>query len=145
MSWADRILGAAFLLALAASLGFWHHSRQPQPLPLRRPYLLQPRVEFSAEEAHHLWKAGSLLVDTRSPEEFGEAHAEGAWNLQPDAHLPPDLLRLLKGKGMLVIYAQAELGPAKTLSRRLRHAGLTNVGVMKGGFKAWNEGGFPVR
>ena len=65
MSWADRILGAAFLLSLSVSLAFVLHSRQPHPLSLRQPFVIQTRFEFNSVEAHTFWKTGALFIDAR--------------------------------------------------------------------------------
>ncbi|MEU8251563.1 rhodanese-like domain-containing protein [Nonomuraea sp. NPDC048916] len=84
-----------------------------------------------------------LVVDVRTPAEFGTAHIPGALNLpldQVDAHLR----RIVTDAGgTMVLICQAG-GRAAKAREALEGAGLTDVAVLDGGMNAWIAAGAPV-
>lgn len=87
-------------------------------------------------------KAGAVLVDVRSEQEFAAAHPKGARNVPPSrigaggGGLAPDdeiLVICLSGHRSL------------TQARRLAKMGYTNVANVAGGLRAWQQAGLPVK
>lgn len=84
-----------------------------------------------------------LVVDVRTPAEFGTAHIPGALNLpleQVDAHLR----RIVADAGGSMVLICQSGGRAARAREALEGAGLTDVAVLDGGINAWIAAGAPV-
>ncbi|UBU18298.1 rhodanese-like domain-containing protein [Nonomuraea gerenzanensis] len=84
-----------------------------------------------------------LVVDVRTPAEFGTAHIDGAVNLpldQVDAHLR----RIVTDAGGLLLLICQSGNRAERARAALSDAGLSDVAVLDGGMNAWIASGAPV-
>jgi rhodanese-related sulfurtransferase len=88
--------------------------------------------------------ADLLLIDVRTPAEFGTAHIEGSYNVPLDtlAEHRGELARHLDRTTVLICQSG---GRAAQAEQRLAEAGLTNTHVLDGGLGAWMTAGFAVR
>ncbi len=83
-----------------------------------------------------------LILDVRSPGEFGSGHIKGARN--QDHESVTDIVDELKKHDTVYIHCKMG-GRAKMASEMLEGAGLTNiVCVGNGGMERWGEMGWPV-
>ena len=83
-----------------------------------------------------------LILDVRSPGEFGSGHIKGARN--QDHESVTDISDELKGKDKVYVHCKMG-GRAKMASEALENAGLTNiVCVSNGGIERWSQMGWPV-
>ncbi len=80
---------------------------------------------------------GGSVFDARTPEEYAEAHAEGAINV-PIAELDG------YQAATRPVTMCGSTGRGEKAADILTGNGVTNVLVMEGGLKAWREAGFPV-
>ncbi|MFC4117157.1 rhodanese-like domain-containing protein [Nonomuraea zeae] len=84
-----------------------------------------------------------LVVDVRTPAEFGTAHIDGAINLpldQVDAHLR----RIVTDAGGRLLLICQSGSRAERARAALSDAGLSDVAVLDGGMNAWIASGAPV-
>ena len=83
-----------------------------------------------------------LILDVRSPGEFGSGHIKGARN--QDHESVTDISDELKGKDKVYVHCKMG-GRAKMASEALENAGLTNVVcVGNGGMERWSQMGWEV-
>ena len=83
-----------------------------------------------------------LILDVRSPGEFGSGHIKGARN--QDHETVTDIAEELKTLDTVYVHFKMG-GRAKMASEALENAGLTNVVcVGNGGMERWGEMGWPV-
>lgn len=158
--WVGDLIWAGYLLALAAFFGLLQHwpmvalGRQGK-LPAQIAKLRETRrqVQFQGvktvnlNQARVLWEQGALFVDARKPEEFAELHIEGAFNLPP--HLFAEegvqlLVGLPKDRQIVVYCGQEACDNALKGAEKLQSQGFTRVMAYLGGFRAWDEAGYPV-
>jgi len=108
---------------------------------MRQASLITPAQANSITES----KPSSILLDVRTPAEFGSLHARGARNiplddihataLSGDQALPKDApVYLLCEKG----------GRAATAAGHFIAAGFTDVSIVEGGTEAWASSGLPI-
>ena len=86
-------------------------------------------------------------MDARKAEEYQELHVQGAVNVSPETWAELSSSELLKMDRMreLVVYcSQESCDDALKLSKKLREAGFTRVLAFTGGFRAWDEAGYPA-
>lgn len=90
--------------------------------------------------AREVWRAGDVVVDVRTPDEYALGHLPGAMNI-PINLLPPAVAGLPPGQVLTVCSTgvRAERA-ARTLARLGR-----NALWLSGGVKAWSAAGLPVR
>lgn len=85
----------------------------------------------------------TLVVDVRTPAEFGTAHIKGALNIpldQVDAHLA----RIVRSaEGTMVLVCQSG-GRADQAAQKLASAGNSDMVVLTGGMSGWQSAGLPV-
>ena len=83
-----------------------------------------------------------LILDVRSPGEFGSGHIKGARN--QDHESVTEIAEELKGHNKIYVHCKMG-GRAKMASEALENAGLTNiVCVGNGGMERWGQMGWPV-
>lgn len=84
----------------------------------------------------------ALLVDVRTPAEFGEAHIEGAI-LHPLSDLDPSAIaKLMAGKERCVFVCRSG-NRARQAAEKLSGT-IPNVVVLEGGVGAWEAAGLPL-
>lgn len=101
---------------------------------------------ISPKEAHDRIARGeaALLIDVRTPAEYGAAHAQGARNC-PLETLRPDALRAERGSGDTPLFLLCKSGGRATRAcQALDAAGLENAFVVAGGTDAWLAEGLPA-
>lgn len=141
----------AVLVIIAAILAFSVNALRHDALPLlprAEVQALQPAKasEVSLPEAMNRYRTRTaLFLDTREDYEFEAGHIPGAWHVPPGkrADLPARLLG--RPETLFIAYCSDEQCPlAQKLADELRAAGIANVGIMRGGWLAWSNAGFPV-
>ncbi len=85
-----------------------------------------------------------ILIDARNPEEYQEAHINGAINI-PQKKFDSSLDKLPEDKAtMLVFYCNGvKCGKSKKSATRAMEIGYTNVYVFAEGMPVWEELGYP--
>jgi len=152
---------AAFILAIAAIVGLLHHWQLVQ-VSWRgelRPYLEKRRAQHrevrfqgvktvSLEQAYALYQEGQgTFIDARPADEYAELHISGAINLPPDslqAGGEPRLAAVAKDRHLVVYCGQASCDAALKVAEKLQSLGYTQVTVFLGGFRLWDEAGYPA-
>jgi len=83
----------------------------------------------------------AVLIDVRTADLFNAGHIPQARNV-PAADIEQKASHLPKNKPLIVV---CELGrSAASAAAQLKKLGFTEVSVLEGGVKAWNEAGLPV-
>jgi len=86
-------------------------------------------------------------VDARKAKEYRELHIQGAVNVPPEtwAELSSsELLKVDKGRELVVYCSQESCDDALKLAKKLKAAGFSRVLAFTGGFRAWDEAGYPA-
>ena len=154
-AWAVLILGVAGALVMQAQWTLASLSWQgrleehlDQLRAARRQVQYQGIRTVNLEQAYHLFQQpGTLILDARDPEEYAELHVEGAVNLtlkKLEAEGPRALPEGNPDRPILVYCGLKECDAALALAERLQKMGFTQVVVFLGGFRAWDEAGYPV-
>jgi len=155
------LLWAAFILGLAAAVGLAHHwplvrvafqgELKPHLEKLRdqrREAIFQGVKTANLEQAYALHQEGkTLFVDARAPEEFAELHIAGAVNLPPDSLKTGEgqaLAGSAKDRPIVVYCGQVACDAALKVAEELQSQGYTRVVAFLGGFRAWDEAGYPA-
>lgn len=104
---------------------------------------------FNLQQAYSLHQEGqTLFIDARPLGEYRELHIEGAVNLtsqQLEGRTIPDLLQKLKANRSIIVYCgQEDCHASLQVAELLQSRGFTHVAVFLGGFRAWDEAGYPV-
>jgi rhodanese-related sulfurtransferase len=155
LAWAGFIL----LLAVAFGMGTqWRLVRLSWtgglPAFLAQQQEQRRRVEFQGVKTINLAQAyeifqqkKALFIDARKADEFNELHIPGAINLPPQ-RLAKEGTNSLKGipiDRQLVVYcSQASCNLSLEVAERLQTLGYTRVSAFMGGFRAWDEAGYPA-
>jgi rhodanese-related sulfurtransferase len=160
--WKQELFLAAIIFLLAAALGLTQHwtlvgvSLRGELLSyLDRLRTERRAAQFKAiktvnlEQAHVLWQAGKTLVlDARHTSDYQELRVSGAINLPPEDWPTlqdlPKLARIDKERQILVYCSQESCDDALKLAEKLQALGFTRVLAFTGGFRAWDEAGYPV-
>jgi len=85
-----------------------------------------------------------ILIDARTSEEFAGGHVAGAINV-PIAELTDFAQTQRNAPKDFVVTMCGSTGRGEQAASILNSNGMANVQVMKGGLKAWQEAGLPVR
>lgn len=101
------------------------------------------------DTAHSVWQTGqTLIIDARPAQDYLELHVPGAVNLPPEswANLtePPKIVGLSQERQILIYCSQESCDDSLKLATKLQNLGFTRVMAFTGGFRAWDEAGFPV-
>ena len=114
----------------------------------RREVQFQGVKKLDLAQAYQTWQAGrALFVDARKAEEYQELHIQGAVNVPPETWgelASSELLKIDRMRELVVYCSQESCDDALKLARRLREYGFTRVLAFTGGFRAWDEAGYPV-
>jgi phage shock protein E len=97
--------------------------------------------EISVAEAYAKYKAGTFLLDVRTPEEWADFHVPNTTFI-PLEELADRLNELLRDQEIVVV---CRTGNRSQQARDiLRQAGFSMVSSMAGGLTQWREAGYPV-
>ena len=86
---------------------------------------------------------GVTLVDVREPDEFGQGHLEGAFNI-PRGVAEMGIPQMIPDARSRIICYCAGGGRSALVADNLRQMGYENVESMTGGFQAWARAGGKV-
>ncbi len=161
ITWRRELAWVAGLLGLAMILGLIFHwslvqasfngnltALLDQKRQERREVQFQGVRTLDLAQAYQTWQEGrALFVDARKAEEYQELHVQGALNVPPDTwtELPSsELGKMDKARVMVVYCSQESCDDALKLSKKLKEMGFTRVMAFTGGFRAWDEAGYPA-
>jgi len=159
--WRRELAWAIGLLGLAMILGFMLHwplvqaslrgnliALLDQKRQERREVQFQGVKTLDLAQAHHIWQEKkALFVDARKAEEYQELHVQGAVNVPPEtwAELSSsELMKMAKTQELVIYCSQESCDDALKLAKKLRAAGFIRVMAFTGGFRAWDEAGYPA-
>lgn len=101
-------------------------------------------VTMNAQQAQALLADPELLIlDVRTPQEFGEGHIKKA-RLIPVAELGGRIAEIAGWKNKPVLVYCRSGGRSASAAQLLVGAGFTKVNNLAGGTGAWSAGGFPL-
>lgn len=152
---------AGFLLVLAVVFGLvkqWplvslsFKGRLPAYLEEMRSQRRQSQFQgvktLNLPQAYELFQGGqALFIDARNPNEYEELHVAGAINLPPEKFKErdnPALNSIAKDRRLVVYCGEVNCDLALKVSEKLQAAGFTQVAAFLGGFRAWDEAGYPA-
>ncbi len=155
------LVWAGYVLLLAAALGLglqWQLVRLswtgglPAYLETQREQRLQREFQgiktLNLGQAYEIFQKGqALFVDARSAEEYAELHIPGAVNLSRE-RLDQEGGRAVAGiptERELVVYCgMSSCEAALRVAEKLQSLGYSRVQVFMGGFRAWDDAGYPA-
>lgn len=158
--WQD-LAWAGFLLILAVGFGMVKHwglvslsvkgdlaGHLEKAREQRREKQFQGVKTINLAQAYESFQEGrTLFIDARKPEEYGELHIAGAVNLPPEKLKEQDnpaLTSIAKERRIVVYCGEVNCDLALKVAEKLQSAGFTQVAAFLGGFRAWDEAGYPV-
>jgi len=161
VTWRRELAWTTGLLCLAVILGFMCHwplvqaslrgnltALLDQKRQERREVQFQGVRTLDLAQAHQTWQEQrALFVDARKAEEYQELHVQGAVNVPPEtwAELSSsELMKMVKTRELVVYCSQESCDDALKLAKKLEAAGFTRVMAFTGGFRAWDEAGYPA-
>ena len=154
LAWAGVILGAGLLLGLMQHWELVHKSWQGELSPLLSQVRDQRRAEqfqgvktVNLAQAYALFQQGSLFIDARPADEFNELHVPKSLNITPDmveAGVAERVAGLARDREIVVYCGQVSCDLALKVAERLQALGFTRVTAFVGGFRAWDEAGYPA-
>lgn len=97
-------------------------------------------------QAYQLFQEGqTLFIDARKPEEYAELHIAAAVNLPPDKLKDEQALTNFAKERQIVVYCgEVNCDLALKVAEKLQAGGFTRVSAFLGGFRAWDEAGYPA-
>lgn len=88
---------------------------------------------------------GTLIIDARSPGEFGAGHIPGARNIRsPDIDTRERDPELERFRTIIVYGNDPGSAPAVSLVKKMMIAGYKDVRLFEQGFNAWRNAGLPI-
>jgi rhodanese-related sulfurtransferase len=104
---------------------------------------------LNLNEAHALWQEGrTLVIDARHAQDYRELHVPGAINLPPESWEnlkdSPNLAGLDHARQIMIYCSQESCDDALKLAVKLNALGFPRVLAFTGGFRAWDEAGYPA-
>jgi rhodanese-related sulfurtransferase len=155
------LVWAAVIFGLAAAFGLLQHwslvrlswqgqltSHLEKQRTARRKVQFQGVKTVSLAQAYALFQQRqALFIDARGPEEYAELHILGAVNLPPAAleqGKPPGLQGMATDRQLVVYCGQISCNAALLVAEKLQKLGYTRVKAFMGGFRAWDEAGYPA-
>ena len=100
--------------------------------------------EIGIDDLHTQAAGLGLLIDTREPAEWAEGHIPGATAV-PRGILEGKIEQLAPDVDQPIVLYCASGGRSALAAESLARMGYRNVVSLAGGFKAWQEAGFPVQ
>ncbi len=155
LAWAGLILGVALLLGLMQQWELvrtsWQGGLAPrlsQARDQRRQHEFQGVKTLNLAQAYARFQQGqALFIDARPAEEFAELHVPKALNITPDmmaAGVAEKVAGLAKDREIVVYCGQVSCDLALKVAEKLQALGFTRVTAYVGGFRAWDEAGYPA-
>jgi len=155
LAWAGLILGAALLLGLVQQWPLvrtsWRGELGPrlsQARDQRRQEQFQGVRTVNLAQAYALFQQGQArFIDARPAGEFAELHVPKALNITPDmveAGLAGKVAGLARDREIVVYCGQVSCDLALKVAEKLQTLGFTRVQAYVGGFRAWDEAGYPA-
>ena len=161
VTWRRELVWAIGLLGLAMILGFMLHwplvqaslrgnliALLDQKRQERREVQFQGVRTLDLAQAYQIWQEKrALFMDARKAEEYQELHVQGAVNVPPETwpELPSsELMKMAKTQELVIYCSQESCDDALKLAKKLRAAGFARVMAFTGGFRAWDEAGYPA-
>lgn len=99
-------------------------------------------------QAYQFFQDGNtLFIDARKPEEYAELHVAGAVNLPLEKLQAGDnqaLASFAKERRIVIYCGEANCDLALKVAEKMQAAGFTQVMAFLGGFRAWDEAGYPA-
>jgi rhodanese-related sulfurtransferase len=154
LAWAGVILGVGLLLGLMQHWELVHKSWQGELAPLLSQVRDQRRAEqfqgvqtVNLAQAYALFQQGSLFIDARPANEFHELHVPKSLNITPEmveAGVAEKVADLARDREIVVYCGQVSCDLALKVAEKLQALGFTRVTAYIGGFRAWDEAGYPA-
>jgi rhodanese-related sulfurtransferase len=158
--WQEDLAWAAFILGLAVFMGLIQHwplvkvswqGELQAHLEAARTRERQVRFQgvktLNLAQTYALHQQGAaLFLDARPADEYRELHIAGAMNLPEDSleasGAAPE--GIAKDREIVVYCSQESCNAALKTAEILEKLGYTKVAAFMGGFKAWDEAGYPA-
>lgn len=158
---ANTIIWALIILLISAGLGLWFH----WPLvhqgfkgelagQLKQWHGEQRQLRFEGIRTVNLqqayeWhsKGKALFIDARKPEEYKELHIAEAVNITPEMaekQVPESLRRTPLNQPIIVYCGHEECDLGLRVAELLQAQGFSKIMAFMGGFRVWDEAGYPV-
>jgi rhodanese-related sulfurtransferase len=155
LAWAAFILGVGVLFGLMQQWPLvrqgWQGdlaARLAQVREQRRQQEFQGIKTLNLAQTYALYQQGAtLFIDARPPEEFAELHIAGAVNISPSMLEAGELDRVAgipRDREIVVYCGQANCDLALRVAEKLQALGFSRVAAYLGGFRAWDEAGYPA-
>jgi len=155
LAWAGFILGAALVFGLVQQWPLVRTSwqgelaeRLSQVRDQRRQEQFQGVKTVNLAQAYALFQPGqALFIDARPADEFNELHVPKSLNIPPDrveTGVAEKVAGLAKDQEIVVYCGQVSCDLALKVAEKLQALGFTRVSAYIGGFRAWDEAGYPA-
>jgi rhodanese-related sulfurtransferase len=155
LAWAGLILGAAMLFGLVLQWPLVRQSWRGELASLlsqarnqRRQEQFQGVKTISLAQAYARFQQGqALFIDARPADEFAELHVPKSLNITPnmvEAGLAEKVADLARDREIVVYCGQVSCDLALKVAEKLQALGFTRVTAYVGGFRAWDEAGYPA-
>jgi rhodanese-related sulfurtransferase len=155
LAWAGIILGVALLLGLMQQWELVHRSWRgelaahlEQARDQRRQKEFQGVKTVNLAQAYALFQQGqALFIDARPGDEFAELHIPKSLNITPGmvaAGVAGKVAVLARDREIVVYCGQVSCDLALKVAEKLQALGFTRVTAYVGGFRAWDEAGYPA-
>lgn len=155
LAWAAYILGLAVLIGLMQQWPLVRQSwqgglaaRLEQARSQRRQEEFQGVQTVNLAQAYAIFQQGqALFIDARPADEYAELHVPKALNI------PPNMLEngaaakvagIAKDRQIVAYCSQESCDLALKVAEKLQSLGFSRVKVFMGGFRAWDEAGYPA-
>jgi rhodanese-related sulfurtransferase len=153
--WAALILGVATLLGLMQQWPLVRQSwqgelgaRLEQARNQRRQEQFQGVKTVDLAQAYAIFqKKQALFIDARPADEYAELHVAQAINITSEileAGAVEKMPGLTKDREIVVYCSQVSCDSALQVAEKLQSQGFSQVMVFMGGFRAWDEAGYPA-
>ena len=155
LAWAGFILGVAVLFGLVQPWPLvrtsWRGELAPrlaQVRDQRRQEQFQGVKTVTLAQAYALFQTGQArFIDARPADEFAELHISKSLNIPPDmveTGLAGKVAGLARDREIVVYCGQVSCDLALKVAEKLQALGFTRVVAYVGGFRAWDEAGYPA-
>jgi len=155
LAWAGFRVGVAVLFGLVHQYPLvrasWRGELAPrlsQVRDQRRAEQFQGVKTINLAQAYALFQPGQArFIDARPADEFAELHVPKALNITPamvPAGVAEKVAGLAKDKEIVENCGQVNCDLALKVAEKLQTLGFTRVMAYIGGFRAWDEAGYPA-
>jgi rhodanese-related sulfurtransferase len=153
--WAGLILGIGLLFGLMQRwplvVQSWRGelaAKIEQSRAQRRKHEFQGVKTLNLAQAYALFQQGrALFVDARPPDEYAELHIPRALNLYPsllEKGGTDPVAGIAKDREIVVYCGLVSCDLSLQVAEKLQALGFTRVMAYVGGFRAWDEAGYPA-